>query len=107
MEGTSQYCHLKLPDDCCDSLDLAGFFPVFNGLFEHMIGVVVISVEDALVSLGGWEKEPTGGVRVYIFLLLPERRSKNSWFVVQLARGNCIAGGGRSRLLIILVVLGF
>ena len=30
-----------------------------------MIGVVVISAEDVLVSLGGWYKEPTGGVRVY------------------------------------------
>ena len=29
-----------------------------------MIGVVVISTEDVLVSLGGWDKEPTGGVRV-------------------------------------------
>ena len=29
-----------------------------------MIGVVVISAEDVLVSLGGWDKEPTGGVRV-------------------------------------------
>ena len=29
-----------------------------------MIGVVVISVEDVLVSLGGWDKEPTGGVCV-------------------------------------------
>ena len=30
-----------------------------------MIGVVVISAEDVLVSLGGRDKEPTGGVRVY------------------------------------------
>ena len=30
-----------------------------------MIGVVVIFAEDVLVSLGGWDKEPTGGVRVY------------------------------------------
>ena len=48
----------------CDGLDLAGFFPVFHGFCEHMIGVVVISAEDVLVSLGGWDKEPTGGVRV-------------------------------------------
>ena len=30
-----------------------------------MIGVVVISAEDVLVSIGGWDKEPTGGIRVY------------------------------------------
>ena len=30
-----------------------------------MIGDVVVSVEDVLVSLGGQDKEPTGGVRVY------------------------------------------
>ena len=29
-----------------------------------MIGVVVVSAEDVLVFLGGWDKEPTGGVRV-------------------------------------------
>ena len=29
-----------------------------------MIGVVVISAEDVLVSLGGWDKETSGGVRV-------------------------------------------
>ena len=64
VEGRSQSCRLKLPDDCCDGLDLAGFFPVFHGFCKHMIGVVVISAEDVLVSLGGWDKEPTGGVRV-------------------------------------------
>ena len=62
-----------------------------------MIGVVVISAEDVLVSHGGWDKEPTGGVRVY-FLLLSDRRSKNSWFVVQLAWGDFISGGGWYRL---------
>ena len=98
MEGRSQSCRLKLSDDCCDGLDLAGFFPIFHGFCEQMIGVVVISAEDALVSLGGWDKEPTRGVRVYILLLLPDRRSKNSWFVVRLAQGECNAGGGRSRL---------
>ena len=30
-----------------------------------MVGVVVISAEDVLVSLGGWEKKPASGVRVY------------------------------------------
>ena len=30
-----------------------------------MIGVVVISAEDVLVYLGGWDKEPTSGFRVY------------------------------------------
>ena len=64
MEGRSQSCGLKFPDNCCDGLDLAGFFSVFHGFCEHMIGVVVISAEDVLVSLGGWDKEPTGGVRV-------------------------------------------
>ena len=29
-----------------------------------MIGVVVISAEDVLVSLGRWDKEPTDGIRV-------------------------------------------
>ena len=51
--------------DCRDSLDLAGFFSVFHRFYEHMIGVIVVSAEDVLVSLGGWDKEPTGGVRVY------------------------------------------
>ena len=40
-------------------------FSVFHGFCEHMIGVVVVSAEDVLVFLGGWDKEPTGGVRVY------------------------------------------
>ena len=61
----SKSCRHKLPDDCCDGLDLAGFFPVFHGFCEHMIGVVVISAEDVLVYLGGWDKEPTSGFRVY------------------------------------------
>ena len=61
----SQSCCLKFPDDCCDGLDLAGFFPIFHGFCEQMIGVIVISAEDVLVSLGGWDKEPAGGVRVY------------------------------------------
>ena len=65
-------------------------FSFFHGFCEHMIGVVVISAEDVLVSLGGWDKEPTSGIRVYIFPLLPGRRSKNLWFVAHLARGNCI-----------------
>ena len=79
MEVRSQSFRLKLPDDCCDGLDLAGFFPIFHGFCEHMIGVVVISAEDALVSLVGWEKEPTGGVRVYFFPLLPEQRGLLAW----------------------------
>ena len=37
------------------------FFSVFHGFCEHMIGVIVISAEDELVSLGGWDKERTGG----------------------------------------------
>ena len=64
VEGRLHSCGLSFPDDCCDGLDFAGFFPVFHGFCEHMIGVVVISTEDVLVSLGGWDKEPSGGVRV-------------------------------------------
>ena len=30
-----------------------------------MIVVVVVYAEDVIVSLGGWDKEPTSGVRVY------------------------------------------
>ena len=65
MERRSQSCRLKLSDDCRDGLDLADFFSVFHGFCEHMIGVVVVSAEDVLVSLGGWDKEPTGEVCVY------------------------------------------
>ena len=65
MERRSQSCRLNILDDCCDGLGLAGLFSVFHGFCEHMIGVVVVSAEDVLVSLGGWDKEPTGGVRVY------------------------------------------
>ena len=67
MEGRLQSCRPKLSDDCCDGLDLAGLFSVFHGFYEHTIGFVVVSADDVLVSLGGWDKEPTGGVRVYIF----------------------------------------
>ena len=65
MERRSQSCHLDFLEGCRDGLDLAGFFSVFHGFCEHMIGVVVVSAENVLVSLGGWDKEPTGGVRVY------------------------------------------
>ena len=65
MERGSQSCRLEISDDCRDGLDLDGIFSVFHGLCEHMIGVVVVSAEDVLVSLGGWDKKPTGGVRVY------------------------------------------
>ena len=41
------------------------FFFVFRGFCKHIIGVVVVSAEDVLVSLGGWDKEPPGRVRVY------------------------------------------
>ena len=44
---------------------LAGLFSVFHGFCEHMIGVVVVSAEDILVSLGGWDEKPAAGVCVY------------------------------------------
>ena len=70
MKRKSQSCRLKLSDYFCDGLDLAGFFSVFRGFCEHMIGVVVVSAEDILVPLGGWDKKPTGGVRVKFTLCL-------------------------------------
>ena len=44
---------LQIFDDCRDGLDLAGLFSVFHGFCKHMIGVVVVSAENVLVSLGG------------------------------------------------------
>ena len=41
------------------------FFSVFHGFCAHIIGVVVVSTEDILVSLGGWDKKLAGGVPVY------------------------------------------
>ena len=31
-----------------------------------MIGVIIVSVEDVLVALGGWDKKPTGGISVHL-----------------------------------------
>ena len=39
-------------------------FSCFSWVLRTHDWVVVISAEDALVSLGGWDKEPTSGVRV-------------------------------------------
>ena len=65
VEHRSQSCRLQLLDDFRDGLDLAGLLSVFHGFCEHMIGVVIVSAEDILVSLGGWDKKPTGGVCVH------------------------------------------
>ena len=70
MERRSQSCRLQLSDDCRDGLELAGLFSVFHGFYKHMIGVVIVSAEDTLVSLGGCDKKPTGGVSVYFPLCL-------------------------------------
>ena len=48
----SQSCRLEISGDCRDGLDLAGLFSVFYGFCEHMIGFVVLSAEDVLLSLG-------------------------------------------------------
>ena len=64
MERRLQSCRLQLFDDFRDGLDLAGFFSVFHGFCEHMIGVVFVSADDVLVSLCGWDKEKSSGVRV-------------------------------------------
>ena len=63
-----------------------------------MIGVVVISAEDVLVYLGGWDKEPTGGVRVYFSrcFLAGEVKIRGSLFYWR--RGDFIAEGGWTRL---------
>ena len=60
----SQSHRLQLFDNCRDGLDLTGLFPILRGFYEHMIGIIVVSAEDILVDLGGWDKEPTGGISV-------------------------------------------
>ena len=64
MKSRSQSRRLQIFDDFCDSLDLTGLFPILRGFYEHMIGIIVVSAEDILVDLGGWDKEPTGGISV-------------------------------------------
>ena len=76
MERGSQSCRIELSDDCCDGLDLAGLFSVFHGFCKHVIGVVIVSTEDILVSLGGWDKKLTGGVRVHFSRCLLKGRLK-------------------------------
>ena len=65
VERRSQSCRLQLSDDCRDGLDLAGIFSVFHWFCKHVIGVIIVSAEGILVSLGGWYKKPTGGIRVH------------------------------------------
>ena len=67
--------------------DLAGIFPVFHGFCEHMVGVVAVSADDVPVSLGGWDKKPTGGVRAHFTRCLLTGKIK---FVVL-----CSIGDGR------------
>ena len=70
MKIRSQSCRLQLFDDCRDGLDLTGLFPILNGFCEHMIGIIVLSAEDIPVSLGGWDKKPTGGISVHLYRFL-------------------------------------
>ena len=65
VERRLQSCRLHILDYCRDGLDLTGHFSVLHGFCEYMIGVVIVSAEDILISLGGWDKKPTGGVSVH------------------------------------------
>ena len=65
LERGLQSCRLEISYYCHDNLDLAGIFSVFHGFCKHMIGVVVVSADDILVSLVGRDKKPAGGVSVY------------------------------------------
>ena len=65
MEIRPQSCRLQLSDDCCDGLDLARLFSVFLGFCEHMILIVIVSAEDIIVALGGWDKKPTSRFSVH------------------------------------------
>ena len=66
MKSGLQSCCLQPFDDFCDGLDLTGLFPVLSGFCKHMIGVIIVSAEDVLVALGGWDKKPIGGISLHI-----------------------------------------
>ena len=70
MKSRSQYCRLQLFDDCRDGLDLTGLFSILHGFCKHMIGIIVVSAEDILVALVGWDKKLTGGISVHLFRCL-------------------------------------
>ena len=64
MKSRSQSRRLQIFDDCHDGLYLTGIFSILRVFCKHMIGIIVISAEDILVALGGWDNKPTGGISV-------------------------------------------
>ena len=66
MKSRPQSRCLQLFDDCSYGLDLTGLFPILHGFCEHVIEIIVVSAEDILVALGGWDKKPTGGISLHL-----------------------------------------